>query len=653
MQFVKGGPNIPERLLQAHEDGKVVFFCGAGISYPAGLKGFHGLVKQLYSRLEISPDPVQRVAIKEKRYDIAVGLLEQKLVGKRQTVRETLAEILKPDTSSPNATATHRALLTLGRSRQQRTRIITTNFDRLFEHVIAEDSLSVRRFEAPLLPVPKNRWDGLVYLHGLIPEDPAGNALDDLVVSSGDFGRAYLTERWAAHFVSELLRDFVVCFVGYSIDDPVLRYMMDGLAAGRLLGEFPEEMYAFGSYPKGKETPQANEWKAKNVTPILYPKYGRHTYLHKTLRAWADTYRDGTRGKERVVVEYAAARPDTATRHDDFVSRMLWALSDPSGLPAKRFADLDPVPSLDWLNPLSEDRFGHAELLSFGIPPKATVDDTLGFSMTRRPPPYDLAPRMALAHLDADESHHDEVMWQLIRWLIRHLNNPGLLLWLTRQGTKPHANLTRLLEHRLDELGDLEHRGEQETLTRIRINAPDAVPDPRMRTLWALLMAGRVRLAKHDFSRDLYTWRKRFERDGLTTILRLELRDMLTPRVSLRKPLWAGLDSDEDDERPPHIRQLVDWDIVLSTNHVHIALREFRNSDRWAADLPKLLSDFTQLLRDALDLMRELALMLQKIQAARALPMVSKRSRIMGLLPTSSMWRPPGWTSKPARLMKP
>ena len=34
MQFVKGGPNIPEKLLQAHEEGQVAFFCGAGISYP-------------------------------------------------------------------------------------------------------------------------------------------------------------------------------------------------------------------------------------------------------------------------------------------------------------------------------------------------------------------------------------------------------------------------------------------------------------------------------------------------------------------------------------------------------------------------------------------------------------------------------------------
>lgn len=116
-----------------------------------------------------------------------------------------------------------------------RIRLITTNFGRLFEEVIATEPYPVNPFQAPLLSVPKNRWDGLVYLHGLLSKDPTASELDRLVISSGDFGLAYLTERWAARFVSELFRNYTVCFVGYSIADPVLRYMMDALAADRLL----------------------------------------------------------------------------------------------------------------------------------------------------------------------------------------------------------------------------------------------------------------------------------------------------------------------------------------------------------------------------------------------------------------------------------
>ena len=539
MQFVRGGPDIPERLLQAHEDSRVVFFCGAGISYPARLPGFAGLVKALYSGLELTPDPVQDAAIKAKRYDTAVGLLEANIVGRRRVVRQKIAEILVPDTSASNATTTHEALLTLAECRESRIRLITTNFDRLFEHVIARGRNAVERFRAPFLPAPKTRWDGLVYLHGLLPEEPTGNNLDDLVIASGDFGRAYLTERWAARFVSELFRNFIVCFVGYSIDDPVLRYMMDALAADRLLGESPPEMFAFGSYSKGKETACGHEWRAKNVTPILYREHRRHAYLHRTLRVWADTYRNGARGKERIVIEYAVARPDTVTGEDDFVSRMLWALSDPSGLPAMRFADLNPVPSLDWLKPISEPRFRHCDLIRFRVPPKARLDQQLAFSLTRRPAPYDGAPPMALAGGTMQDSAYDNVMVQLARWLTRHLNNSALLLWLVKQGGRPHGDLSWRIGRRLDELAALEDEGRHQELERIRANAPDAIPDPRMKTLWRLLLSGRLKLAGEDAN--LYEWRRRFVRDGLTATLRLELREMLAPRVHLHEPFaWPS-----------------------------------------------------------------------------------------------------------------
>lgn len=605
MQFVRHGPDIPERLLQAHEDGRVVFFCGAGISYPARLPSFAGLVEKLYMALATTPNAVQQAAIKAAQYDTAVGLLEANIVGGRKEgiVRKTLADILTPDLGAPNATATHEALLTLGKCRNGNTRIITTNFDRIFEEVIAAKSLFIERFQAPLLPVPKNRWDGLVYLHGLLSVAPTAGELDRLVVSSGDFGLAYLTERWAARFVSELFRNYTVCFVGYSINDPVLRYMMDALAADRLLGESPPEMFAFGSYSKGKEEQRANEWWAKNVTPILYREHNHHAYLHKTLRAWADTYRDGVRGKERIVIECAIARPLASTRQDDFVGRLLWAVSDPGGLPARRFADLDPVPSLDWLEPLSEERYRHVDLGRFGVPPRATVDDKLAFSLTHRPSPYPLAPLMCVVDAGRRGSHWDEVMRQLARWLIRHLDDPTLLLWLVKHGARLHDELIWWIEHRLDELAKLERDGNTAELNRIRASAPRAIPSPLMRTLWRLLLTGRVKSSLRDFG--LYRWHDRFKRDGLTTTLRLELREMLTPRVSLREPFcWP--DEGGESPEPERIKDLVEWKIVLSTDHVHSSLRDLPKDERWTAALPELLSDFSALLRDALDLMREL-----------------------------------------------
>jgi hypothetical protein len=549
------------------------------------------------------PNPVQHAAIKAKQFDTAIGLLEADIVGGRELVRGELAAILSPDVSTKKAKATHEALLTLGKTRDGRTRIVTTNFDRIFEEVIAAESLKVKTYLAPLLPIPKNRWDGLVYLHGLLSATPTASELDQLVVSSGDFGLAYLNERWASRFVSELFRNCIVCFVGYSINDPVLRYMMDALAADRLRGESTSEIFAFGSYSKGHHDERESEWRAKNVTPILYRKHNHHAYLHRTLRAWADTYRDGVRGKERIVVEDAIAKPLASTQQDDFVGRVLWALSDRHGLPAYRFAEMDPVPSIDWLEPLSNTRYHRSDLARFGITPEATGDEDLTFSLTYRPCSYRSAPWMTLVDAGARRAGWDKVMRQLARWLLRHLNNPEALLWLVKRGGQIHDEFIWQLDRRLNELTKLERENDAAELAKIQKGSPDAIPNIFMRTLWRLLLTGRIKTSLDTF--DLYRWRDRFNRDGLTPSLRLELREALAPRILLREPFgWSS--DDGVKPAPKRVKDVVDWEVVLSADHANSSLRDLDKDDRWRSALPELLTDANALLHDALDLMREL-----------------------------------------------
>jgi SIR2-like domain len=603
MQFIKNGPAIPERLLQLHEDGHVVFFCGAGISYPAGLPGFKGLVLSLYKNLGVTPNSVQKTALKARQYDTAIGLLEADHVGRRVAVRKELAAILNAASVSPEATLTHEALLTLGRCRNGRLRLVTTNFDRLFEAVIKRKGLTIETCQAPLLPIPKSRWNGLVYLHGLLSPDPSDNELDSLVVSSGDFGLAYLTERWAARFVSELFRHYTVCFVGYSLNDPVLRYMMDALAADRQRGESPHEMYAFGSYTKGREAAHEADWSAKNVIPILYRETKDHRFLHKTLRHWSDTYRDGARGKELIIIKEAIAKPLGTTNDDGFIGRVLWALSDESGLPAKRFAEMDPVPSLDWLKPLSEKRYRHSDLSRFGIFPNPGLGEVLDFSLIHRPAPYNRSPWMALCDEGTSRSQLDERLVHLARWMIRHLGDPALILWLVKRGGRLHNHFARLIEKHLDDIAKLEHHGKADDLNQIRVNAPRAIPSPLLRTVWRLLLSHRIRAGRQDMN--LYHWKKRLERDGWSPSLRLSLRELLSPCIELREPFrWRECTGKEQEAR--HLKEIVDWELKLNTDHVHAALSGMRSSPRWEAVLPDLFADFNLLLRDTLDLMHEL-----------------------------------------------
>lgn len=607
MQFVTDGPDIPDALLQAHEEGRVVFFCGAGISYPAGLQDFKWLVEQVYETNGVDFSEMERDAFLRERFDATLDLLERRLAGQRIAVRRALQQSLKPNLRRKGAINTHAALLNLARTREGSLRLVTTNFDRLFQVAARRACQALEVYAAPFLPIPKSsRWNGLVHLHGLLPDKTDDAALNRLVVTSGDFGLAYLTERWASRFVSELFRNFVVCFVGYSIKDPVLRYMMDALAADRMLGEVTPQAWAIGECEPGQEHHAAIEWQAKGVTPILYTvlKGGHdHSALHLTLQGWASIYRDGVLGKERVVVSHAMARPSASTQQDDFVGRMMWALSDKSGLPAKRFADFNPVPPLDWLlDAFTEDRFAHSDLPRFCVPPHGEQNSELRYSLIKRPSPYDRAPPMAMAFGNMVFGNWDDVMFHLARWLVRHLNDPRLILWIAKSGGLLHNRLIALIEHQLNRLFNLECEGNAQELDEIRSLAPNAIPCNAMRTLWRMFICGRVRSMWR--SHDLYRWRDRLRREGMTASLRIELRELLTPMVSLKKPFRWGHESDVID-KPEQIRQLVDWEIVLTADGVQAFLRDCKE-ENWITALPNLLDDFQQLLCDALDLMREL-----------------------------------------------
>ena len=587
--FVKDGPDIPECLLQAHEDGGVVFFCGAGISSAAGLPDFEGLIKNLYENLQIEPDAHQKRAVKSKQFDSVINLLENNIPGGRQRVREEIMQILKLNPEASRDTSTHKALLELGRSRDGKMRLVTTNFDRLFEEVITDseyaDRYGTNCFKAPDLPVSKNRWDGRVYLHGLLPQEPEEGAYDNLIVSSGDYGRAYLDKGWAARFVSELFRNYMVCFVGYSINDFVIRYMTNAIASDESRGEASPKMFAFGSYSKGKEGWEKDEWRNKGITPILYKKHRKHAYLHRTLQKWSDIYKDGSRGKKMIITEHATKPPPLITASQpDFVDQVLWAITDESA--AKHFADMNPVPPLEWLlGPFSEKWFKHEDLIRFWVTPNS------------------LSPWMSIVDVGNQRSRLDPVMFHLARWLTRHLDDRRLVLWLVDRGSKLHEKLSSLIHEQLKCIEQLEENSQDE-LEKIRENAPKAIPDSYMRSLWNLFLTGKLESRRDRYG--IYDWIGHFKQHrGLTLALRMELLQLLSPRVAIskRNPL-------EQSERLEHEIKL-GHEIVLFGDNIHYFLQNeareeiFRNA--WQEALPSLLQDLTMLLRDALDLKEELS----------------------------------------------
>ena len=68
-ELVEHGPNIPFKLMNELDDGRVVFFCGAGISMASGLPSFGGLVEHIYDQTG------ERKTDLEQRLIAADGLL--------------------------------------------------------------------------------------------------------------------------------------------------------------------------------------------------------------------------------------------------------------------------------------------------------------------------------------------------------------------------------------------------------------------------------------------------------------------------------------------------------------------------------------------------------------------------------------------------
>ena len=459
-ELVSGGPKIPVDLMTRADGGDVVFFCGAGISMGHGSKlpGFEELVDYIYADNKMKPDAVEREALhldqpnknlRRPLFDKALGLLERSSRLGHQALRKTVIKRLsKRRTGALNV---HKALLDLSRT-EQGIRLITTNFDRRF----VQADRSIRNVDAaPKMPVPKrHNWASLVHLHGRIVPGRDGS---NLVLTAADFGRAYLTDRWASRFVTELFREFTVIFVGYSVSDPVMGYLVDALAAERDQGARIEKAYAFADHdgsPDGIKRAR-DGWLAKNVAPILYDRANGHSLLEETLIEWARIRSDPFHARSQVALNDITKMP--AGPNDPVVERVLWALDDSVAAEALADApaimDEDDYPKLEqWLEIFAQR--GLLQCVAVEMKPGGTEGPALA--------------RLVDSGFEARNPQNvDRTRMHLARWIACHLHVPQVLAWTLRMGGHLHPELR--------------------TRVQIRLSEPHAYIPPKLRLLWTVL----------------------------------------------------------------------------------------------------------------------------------------------------------------------
>jgi hypothetical protein len=311
MRFIENGPSIPDELLNARDQGRLVFFCGAGVSQArAGLPNFFGLAEAVIRVLGAPEDGDACKVLKKARElgdeltvtglisaDLIFDLLERDFTPDdiRVAVGACLAPKAEVDLSA------HRSLLRLAKTPESRMQLVTTNFDRLFEHC----GVGLESYQHPRLPNVSGRenLNGIVYLHGRVKEDYTGPEGNDFVLSSSDFGDAYLSEGWATEFFRDIVHGYVVVFIGYSADDPPIRYLLQGF---RRRSKSEHRIYAF----QAEESDEViARWQYKGVKAIPYAGAEGHRALWETLERWAERADDpdAWRGS---VIDSAMAGPE-------------------------------------------------------------------------------------------------------------------------------------------------------------------------------------------------------------------------------------------------------------------------------------------------------------------------------------------------------
>jgi hypothetical protein len=189
MKFIEHSPEIPSELIRDVNDGNIVFLCGAGVSRGVGLPLFQELTDDVYARLGESQanEAAERIAYGRTEYDRVLRSLEKRtlLPGTDSRVRAAVAEILvTPDDVDLSR---HLSLLHLSRDRVGRPRLLTTNFDTLFERAALQASITVTSHAGKSIPRPGDPRDhGILHLHGRLADDTLKLELSDLILTSAD-----------------------------------------------------------------------------------------------------------------------------------------------------------------------------------------------------------------------------------------------------------------------------------------------------------------------------------------------------------------------------------------------------------------------------------------------------------------------------------
>jgi hypothetical protein len=375
----------------------------------------------------------------------------------------------------------------------------------------------------------------------------------NLVLSSAEFGRAYLSEGWAARFIRDAIAKYAIVFVGYTADDPPVQYLLEAL--NRDHGRERQPMYAF---QPGLQSEAAAHWAHKGVTALPYDDRSQHAALWHTLAAWAERARDPEAWRT-TVLRRALAGPGALTPHER--GQMMHLAMTPDGvktivtakrkLPASWLLVFDPAERYETpgrrtltAEEAAIDSFPDYRLDS-DPPPKPDESGTL---FAQRKVPNGVLDALIANPFDPPSAEHGAIYGEnavslvslpprlraLTAWIASVAEQPLAIWWALN---KPLLNpvLLQSIEGRF-------------------LRAQDRMPD-KARTVWRTMLDARRPTFRPPFQ-NIYELQGRVTDEGWTPAARRTLMTLLRPQMGVSRRIAAGPVKDMARARPYKIMGL-------------------------------------------------------------------------------------------------
>lgn len=556
MRFHADGPSIPDTLLERCDVGRVVFLCGAGVSLPSGMPTFIGLTQYVIEFFDPPPDSEIMAAFRpwldgqsaaNVPLDQIFNLLQ--LEYGKDEVNALVTQRLSAPLEINNFGREHALLKRISSSQNGVPQIVTTNFDQLFEAGQEGEHLDLHL--PPAFPDLNfgSGVEGITYLHGRLVDGVSEN--HPYVLSSADFGRAYLSEGWATNFIRNLLERYTVVLVGYQAEDPPIKYLLQGLNHD---GKYDRsKLYAFD---RGLPEEIEAKWRDRGVTAI---GYSDHSDLWKSMESWADRADDPRGWRLSIIAKCQQDPKDMAPHERGQVAHVLRTVQG-----ARLFSEIDPAPHPEWVCVLDSNVRSAKQVRGYAdgaeiFDPCATYgldDDLKNLSEDFRRQSVDND--NLLVWRDQDDSPNDfyrlggffetlpKRLSHLATWIGKSINSPVLAWWAIRQnGLHP-----RLLQHLESQV----------------INSNDL--NERARRIWNLIFEHHRDFRNRQWNGEWFELKHWVNTNGWTPSVLRKFRRVSAPRIEIKLPYGVG------QSRPPsttwekvHLGDIGQFEVVFLERH--------------------------------------------------------------------------------------